>query len=418
MGVYVFDNEWEKERERLAGLEALYDPGTIRHLESIGISAGWRCLEIGGGGGSIVRWLCARVGSNGSVLATDINTRFLDALHEPNLEVRKHDIVNDDLPVESFDLVHARLLLEHLPDRDQALKRIVSAMAPGGWLLVEDFDTARILAKPPALHRYPEEGARRAAKVTRTVLSVMQGAGYDPSYGTKLPGELIEHGLVDIGGEMRSSLIWGGSRGTLMPAWTLEQLRGLLGAAGISDKDIDREIAAYSDPNVASFSPTIVAAWGRKPESEHRMAGGPPRMRPRTESALDWMRGIPLFEGCTQAELSRIAGTARRVDAFPGDILTAEGDPGDTFYLIATGSATVTRGGARLAMLGPGSFFGEIAIIDRGPRTATVRAETPMRMFELGLEDFAVFFRDIPLVRERIQAALAERKARDLDSLE
>ena len=108
-----------------------------------------------------------------------------------------------------------------------------------------------------------------------------------------------------------------------------------------------------------------------------------------------------------------MASLARRVDALAGDVLTAEGEPGDTFYLIATGSATVTRGGVRLASLGPGSYFGEIAIIERGPRTATVAADTPMRMFELEASDFAALLREIPVVKDRIESVIAQRKASD-----
>src|SRR2546425_1749627 len=140
MGAYVFDNSWEKERERLAGLEVSLDPGTTRILETVGVGPGWMCLEVAGGGGSITKWLCDRVGAKGRVLATDLNTRFLDALGEQNLEVRVHDITADDLPEATFDLIHARLLLEHLSGRDVALKQMVSALKPGGWLLVEDLD--------------------------------------------------------------------------------------------------------------------------------------------------------------------------------------------------------------------------------------------------------------------------------------
>ena len=299
MGVYVFDNAWQMERERLAGLEATFDPGTIRHLEAIGVAEGWRCLEIGGGGGSIAEWLGSRVGSRGSVLATDVNTRFLDALSLPNLEVRKHDILVDELPADSFDLIHTRLLLEHLPERDQAMKRIVTALRPGGWLLIEDFDATRMLANPPGIFRYPWDGAaKRSVKIIRSLFKVMQSAGFDPEYGARLPSVLVEHGLIDIGAEMRSVLSWGGSRGTLMPAWTLEQLRGLLEQAGVSAKDLDREIASFGDPNIATFSPLIVSAWGRRPDADvpdHRRFDArrtSHRVRPRLAALSAAARGL------------------------------------------------------------------------------------------------------------------------------
>src|SRR5687767_11306018 len=99
---YAFDNAWELERERLRGLELRLDPATIRHLETIGVGAGWTCLEIGGGGGSIARWLARRVGPSGRVVATDLDPRFLEALGEPNLEARRHDVATDDLPPNAF----------------------------------------------------------------------------------------------------------------------------------------------------------------------------------------------------------------------------------------------------------------------------------------------------------------------------
>ncbi len=108
MTSYTFDNAWQQARQRLTGLEAWLDPGTIRHLEMLQVGAGWRCLEVGAGGGSIASWLGARVGASGHVVATDIDPRFIDVLDAPNVEVRRHDIVTDDLETGAFDLVHAR----------------------------------------------------------------------------------------------------------------------------------------------------------------------------------------------------------------------------------------------------------------------------------------------------------------------
>src|ERR671926_1028819 len=134
---YRFDNAWLQARDRLAALEAQLDPGTIRHLQALGVGDGWHCLEIGGGGGSITEWLCRRVGPTGRVVATDINTRFLEALDFGNLEVRVHNIVEDELEQGAFDLVHARGVLVYLSQRDTMLERMVSALRPGGVVLVE-----------------------------------------------------------------------------------------------------------------------------------------------------------------------------------------------------------------------------------------------------------------------------------------
>ena len=413
MGVYVFDDTWQRYRERLAGLEALYDPQTIRHLTDIGVADGWRCLEVGGGGGSIAEWLSDRVGSSGTVLATDVSTRFLDALAKPNLEVRRHDVVADELPAEAFDLVHARSVLSGVSDPEQALKRIIGAVRPGGWVLLEDLDWGTV-SKTGVTPRFPVKDPRRGARVIKGFLAHMQQLGYDPQYGGRLPGELMSHGLIDIGAEMWSGLIWGGSRATMEPASLMERLREPMIAAGVAEKDVDAELKLIADPSVAQFPVPMVSAWGRKADAGARSGGGgAPKISPRTESALDWLRAAPLLEGCTQAELSRVASLARRIDAEPGATLTAEGEPGVTFYLIATGQAAVTRGGVSLASLGPGSYFGEIAVVERGPRTATVTAETPMRLFEIEAADLAALLHDIPLVRDRIQAVIAERRSRD-----
>ncbi|MGH8922388.1 MAG: SAM-dependent methyltransferase, partial [Actinomycetes bacterium] len=84
---YSLDNGWEHARHRLELLEQIYDAGTIRRLDSLGVGAGWRCLEVGAGGGSITRWLCDRVGPGGRVLAIDLDTRFVEQLDDENLDV-------------------------------------------------------------------------------------------------------------------------------------------------------------------------------------------------------------------------------------------------------------------------------------------------------------------------------------------
>src|SRR5256886_15025005 len=111
MGAYVFDNSWEKERVRLAGLESMLDPGTRRHLDAVGVSAGWTCLEVGGGGGSIVQWLCRRGGGEGEGVATDLDTRVLDALGGPKLGAPRHNIVTGGLPGGHLDLIHSPVVL-------------------------------------------------------------------------------------------------------------------------------------------------------------------------------------------------------------------------------------------------------------------------------------------------------------------
>src|SRR4051794_33999965 len=110
-GEYVYDQSFAEERARLAGIEALWDPGSRALLEPL-MTEGCACLEVGGGGGALAEWMAARAGS---LLVTDVDTRFLEPLASGTVEVRHHDIRVDPLPESAFDVIHSRLVLEHLP---------------------------------------------------------------------------------------------------------------------------------------------------------------------------------------------------------------------------------------------------------------------------------------------------------------
>jgi len=127
---YAPDKSDMREGDRFGALEKLFDAGTIQLLSERGVAEGWHCLEVGAGRGSIAAWLSEGVGPTGRVIATDINTRFLDTLQRPNLEVRRHNIVTDPLPEDEFDLVHVRLVLMHLPERDAVLGHLIKGISP------------------------------------------------------------------------------------------------------------------------------------------------------------------------------------------------------------------------------------------------------------------------------------------------
>src|SRR5262245_61616267 len=125
---------------RFAALSEVFDPSTSRHLTALGLEPGWRCLGVRAGGGSLARWPNRRVGDNGRVVATDIDTAFLDAIDRPNLEIRRHDVTRHPLPPAAFDLAHTRMLLVHLPEPDVILNRLTATLKPGGWLVCEELD--------------------------------------------------------------------------------------------------------------------------------------------------------------------------------------------------------------------------------------------------------------------------------------
>ena len=134
---YGFDPSWSDERRRLALIERCYDPATTSRLAKLGVRAGWQCLEVGAGGGSIARWLRDQVSPGGTVVAIDLDIRFIE--NESGVEARKGNILEAELEGDTYDLVHCRALLHHLRGKEvAALRRMAAALRPGGVLVAEE----------------------------------------------------------------------------------------------------------------------------------------------------------------------------------------------------------------------------------------------------------------------------------------
>ena len=258
---YIYDQAWHAERERLAGIEALWDPGTARHCEALGVAEGWRCLEVGAGGGAVVEWLAERVGPRGRVVATDLDTRFLDALDATNVEVHSHDVLAEAPFEPGFDLVHARLLLEHIPRRQEALERMAEWVTPGGWLLVEDYDWPGAGVDPPS--------QTYEAVLTAVLAFMSEAAGFDPEYGRRLPNALRRLGLEEIGAEGRIRFLRVDAPGIDFFRLSLEALRGPLVAQGrLTEASVEEALALFERDDLALRTPALIAAWGRAPAAE------------------------------------------------------------------------------------------------------------------------------------------------------
>src|SRR5262249_42998814 len=135
---FATGSEFGSERERLSILEQLFDDVTRRSLIQLGVSEGWRCCEIGAGGGCGVGWLAQVVGPNGRVVAVDLDTRFLADIDQPNVDVIKADFLSDAPIGVSFDLVLARFVLFHLPHPRRAIDRMFQVVKPDGWVFAID----------------------------------------------------------------------------------------------------------------------------------------------------------------------------------------------------------------------------------------------------------------------------------------
>jgi len=260
---YPFDNAREVQRERLRALEVVLVTGTTAALEARGVQRGWRCLEVGGGGGSIATWLCSRVAPEGHVTATDLDTTVLRELSHPNLEVRVHDVLHDDLPEREFDLIHLRLVLAWLVEPSRALRRLVSALKPGGWLVAEEMDFVSVVADP---RMDTESAALFARLIDAHTLVLAERNAFDATYGRRLFGDVEDVGLVDVGSQGRAAMWRGGEAGGRAWKLTLTQLREPLVASGrVTAPEVDLGIALCDDPELSFMSQLTVAAWGRRP---------------------------------------------------------------------------------------------------------------------------------------------------------
>lgn|SRR5215469_3208958 len=258
-GNYLLDNSSGETPRRFAALSELFDPGTIRHLEKCGVIRGWQCLEVGGGGGSIATWLAHRVGPTGHVVTTDVDPRFLETLQHSNIEVRCHNIASDPLPEGAFDLVHARLVLLHIPQREQALERMISALKPAGWLVIEEYDSASMPSDPAVS---PGEA------LLRTHLAMMRlfdDAGVNRRYGRLLFARLRAHGLTNVGAEARVFMFDRNSAGTAMLRANYEQLRdAMVDANYITPRQFEEDLAGLDDPDFMMPSGILWSTWGRR----------------------------------------------------------------------------------------------------------------------------------------------------------
>jgi SAM-dependent methyltransferase len=264
---YLLTNDAPEAMDRFTAFAALFDPTTFRHLDQLGLDSGWRCWEVGAGGTSVVQWLAARVGPTGHVLATDINVAWAtDAAtttdaSSAKVEIRQHDVALDPPPEPPFDLIHARLVLVHVPDRDVALAHMVAALRPGGWLCIEDADPA--LQPLSCLEELGPEQVL-ANKLRTGFRALMAGRGVDLAYGRTLPRLLRAAGLEQVGADA--------SFPVALPACapletaTITLIRPQLVEHGIATAaEIDRHLANVAAGLLDLTQPPMVSCWGRRP---------------------------------------------------------------------------------------------------------------------------------------------------------
>lgn len=257
---YALANASPHTRDRFSGLEALCDPVTFRHLKGVGITEGWSCLEVGAGGGSVARWMGERVGPTGHVLVTDLDTRWVDATGS-NLEVRRLDLRCDPVPERRFDLVHARLVLQHLPERTAVLRRLVEALKPGGWLVASEFDNHYDACPDPA-----DERDVLVNRVHAGFIALITAAGGDVRYGRRMHRVFQAAGLMDVCADGYLAVALGGSPGGQTMLANVRQVRPrLIEVSGLTDLELRRYETTLQDPSFSWLMPVLFTACGRRP---------------------------------------------------------------------------------------------------------------------------------------------------------
>jgi ubiquinone/menaquinone biosynthesis C-methylase UbiE len=259
---YAFKNEDAAAVDRHDLLSETLNEVTFPRLSSLGDLAGKRCLEVGAGAGSVARWMVDQVGPTGRVLATDLDPRYLRS--DQGYEVLRHDLITEPVPEGPWDVIHARLVLVHIPQRVEILDRLVASLAPGGALVLEDFATKHgnlVLAAPEPR---AVEVVEKFQAALRT--HVLMPRGNDPDWAGKVFQAMLDAGLVDVSTEIFARSWAGGTAGTRMLKPNLDQARDGFLAAGMTPEDLDYLVELTEDPRLVIRGQLLYSTIGRKPE--------------------------------------------------------------------------------------------------------------------------------------------------------
>lgn len=256
---YLFDTGSALGAEHLAALERQLDPATLQHLPSDVHGSGWRCLDLGSGAGSIATWLARRVGPRGEVHAVDLDTSRLDP--DSGVRIHRHD-VREGLGVPGpFDLIHARLLLVHLPDRERIFDELVDALAPGGLVVLGD-----VSARPLTVVAAPDQDSidlwQRIQRLSHEVVSPR--VGMDFGWGHRVAPRMIDAGLTEVTATETAHLDTGGELGCLLHANLNRQAEPALLAAGATPAELADYRALVANPRFRVWSYQFVCASGRR----------------------------------------------------------------------------------------------------------------------------------------------------------
>jgi SAM-dependent methyltransferase len=253
-------------RERLRVLNRVLRGETIGLLNRLGLRSGMRCLDAGCGGGDVTLELGGRVVPGGQVIGVDLDETKLDLARVEaarcgfdNVTYRSADVTNGSIPT-GFDLVYARFVLTHLPVPEEAARRLVDSLLPGGVCAVEDIDVGGAFC-------YPESDVYRAGLDLYSATA--RDRGVDPDIGRRLPGLLAAAGCEDIAVKVVQPAGIGGDAKLIM-ALTIEAITEAAVEAGIATPEevhaiVEELYVLVEDEGTFMSMPRVVQAWGRRP---------------------------------------------------------------------------------------------------------------------------------------------------------
>jgi len=254
---YAFPHSAEDESRRLQLLEQRLDPLTQRRIQRLGVGKGARCLEVGGGRGSITRWLSEVVGPAGRVIATDLQLGFLAEIDAANVEVVRHDIRTDTFPPDSFDLIHTRAVLMHISPGMDLLRRIATWLAPGGWLVLEEPDFGMWIGDADPVW----------AASPRTTQAAFPSMAL--SEGRSLLRQVHQLGLTEVGADAEIDIIQAGT--DLAEFYQLSQAALALPKVQAGALSLAEATALIDRPGEDDFLAcgfVHIGIWGQRPRAQ------------------------------------------------------------------------------------------------------------------------------------------------------
>lgn len=257
---YVYSNDDPVAPDHHRHLAAICDRYTSARLSGLRLR-GARCLELGAGAGSIAVWLAAKVGPHGQVLATDLNPMPIP--ERPRLRVCQHDIVNQPVPEGPWDVIHARLLLQHLPQRRDVVDKLAVALAPGGALVVEDWDQTWRAGR--VMHAPAVADTALFERFQNTLWAVFTAAGVDGGWASQVLAAMVDAGLVDVDAQIHARSWPGRSAYAQLVAGSIIQLADRLREHGLTDADLARVRELMADPAMVVRTPPMVSTVGYCP---------------------------------------------------------------------------------------------------------------------------------------------------------